>query len=196
MAGAIENNLTMCRASITAVMLIAFCLLHDNEGLADTPDSAPSNTDVFAFEVLNPSMEFAWTTHRIRQKLLARLGVPDGMELKTVPDRTSDWWHAQEKWWYHGGPSLVINSNDYEWLESITIPVNTQIPLPFDLVVGSLRDEIVTALNIDDSGNEASDPISFMSGKPTHIGHSCVTVLIEFDEQGFSRQITWKSGCH
>ena len=163
---------------------------------AQSLESTTSRTDQFAFEVLSPSMEFAWTTHRIRLKLLARLGIPDEMELKTVPDRTSDWWYAQERWAYHGGPTLVINSNDYEWLESISIPVNTQIPLPFDLIVGSTRDEYLSALRIEDTGKKPSDPIRFSSGRPTHVGHSCVSVLIEFDEKGSSERVTWESGCH
>ena len=84
---------------------------------AQVPEQSITRIDRFAFDVLNPSMEFAWTTHRIRWKLLASLGVPDEMELNTVPDRTSDWWYAQERWSYHGGPTLIISSNDYEWLE-------------------------------------------------------------------------------
>jgi hypothetical protein len=163
---------------------------------AQSLESTPSRTDQFAFDVLSPSMEFAWTTHRIRLKLLARLGIPDEMELNTVPDRTSDWWYAQERWAYHGGPTLVINSNDYEWLESISIPVNTQIPLPFDLIVGSTRDEYLSALRIEDTGKKPSDPIRFSAGRPTHVGHSCVSVMIEFDEKGFSKRVTWESGCH
>ena len=186
----------MTRTSILVPLLVATYLLQCNSASADSEAPPQSNSDRFAFEVLNPSMEFVWTTHRIRLKLLARLGIPDEMELKTVPDRTSDWWYAQETWSYHGGPTLVINSNDYEWLESITIPVNTQIPLPFDLVVGSTRKEFVDALKVDDNGKRNSDPIAFMSGKPTNIGHSCVTVVIEFDDQGYSKQITWTSGCH
>lgn len=163
---------------------------------AQTPEQSITLTDRFAFDVLNPSMEFAWTTHRIRLKLLARLGVPDEMDLNTVPDRTSDWWYAQERWSYHGGPTLIINSNDQEWLESISIPVNTQIPLPFGLIVGSTRDEYISALKIEDTGKKPSDPIRFLSSRPTHIGHSCVSVTIEFDEQGFSNRVTWESGCH
>ena len=177
-----------------AIFALAVSLLGDADSRAAEQTYSP--TDKFAFDVLSPSMEFAWTTHRIRLKLLARLGIPDEMELKTVPDRTSDWWYAQERWAYHGGPTLIINSNDYEWLESISIPVNTQIPLPFDLIVGSTRDEYVYALQIEDTGKRPSDPIRFSSGRPTHVGHSCVSVLIEFDEQGFSQRVTWESGCH
>ena len=185
----------MSRAcAILATAIVTGSLLA--AAVAQVPEQTISRTDKFAFDVLSPSMEFAWTTHRIRLKLLARLGVPDEMDLKTVPDRTSDWWYAQERWAYHGGPTLIINSNDYEWLESISIPVNTQIPLPFDLIVGSTRDEYISALQIEDAGKEPSDPIRFFSSRPTHIGHSCVSVLIEFDEQGFSQRVTWESGCH
>lgn len=180
--------------AILATVVVAGSLIGAVGVRASEPTVAP--TDKFAFDVLNPGMEFAWTTHRIRLKLLARLGVPDEMDLKTVPDRTSDWWYAQERWAYHGGPTLIINSNDYEWLERISIPVNTQIPLPFDLIVGSTRDEYLSALQLEDKGKSLSDPISFSSGRPTHVGHSCVTVLIEFDEKGNSQRVTWESGCH
>jgi hypothetical protein len=151
-----------------------------------------SNADRFAFEILDPSMEFVWRSHRIRQKILARLGIPDEMELKTVPERTADFDWAREEWNFIGGPELVLYSNENEWIESISIPVNTQIMLPFGLRVGSSREDFVEKLELDEADHMNSRRIGFQTDLRTTFGPASIYVTIDFDDSGNSTRVTWR----
>ncbi|MEE8304019.1 MAG: hypothetical protein V3S24_16475 [Candidatus Tectomicrobia bacterium] len=161
--------------------------------IADDDTESLTRADRFAFEVLNPSMDFVWRSHRIRQKLLARLGIPDEMELHTQAARTSDQWLAAEIWNYVGGPRLKLYSNDNEWIESITIPINTQIALPFGLYVGAPRSDFLEKLELEVSDDRPSRPIGYETNLRTTFGYVSITVIIEFDENGNSTQVKWTS---
>ena len=160
---------------------------------ANTPEDTPnlSNVDRFAFEILDPSMEFVWRSHRIRQKILSRLGIPDEMELRTEPERTADFFWAREEWNYIGGPKLVLYSNDNEWIESISIPVNSQIALPLGLYVGAPRGEFVEKLELEKTVHTQPRRIGFQSDIRTTFGPVSIYVVIDFDENGNSTQVTW-----
>jgi len=155
----------------------------------DTADLG--NADRFAFEILDPSMEFVWRSHRIRQKILARLGIPDEMELRTVPERTADFDWAREEWNYIGGPKLVLFSNDNEWIESISIPIDSQIALPFGLYVGAPRSEFLEKLDLETTVHTQPRRIGYQSDIRTTFGPVSIRVAIEFDERGKSTRVTW-----
>ncbi len=155
----------------------------------DTADL--SNADRFAFEILDPSMEFVWRSHRIRQKILSRLGIPDEMELRTVPERTADFDWAREEWNYIGGPELVLYSNDNEWIERISIPTNSQIALPFGLYVGAPRSEFLEKLALDKAIHTEPRQIGFQCDLRTTFGPVSIRVTIDFDESENSTRVTW-----
>jgi len=152
-----------------------------------------SKADRFAFEILDPSMEFVWRSHRIRQKILSRLGIPDEMELKTEPERTADFFWAREEWNYIGGPKLVLYSNDNEWIEGISIPVNSQIALPFGLYVGAPKSDFVEKLELKNTIDTQSLRIGFQSNIRTTFGPVSIYVTIKFDEDDKSTQVTWRA---
>ena len=173
-------------------LLICFVVIHGGAATRAADDDAElSRADRFAFEVLDPSMEFVWRSHRIRQKLLARLGIPDEMELKTVPERTADFFWAREEWNFIGGPKLVLYSNDNEWIESISIPVNSQITLPFGLYVGAQRKDFVEKLGLKVAVDSQHSRIVFHSYPRTTFGPVSIAVIIEFDENDKSTRVTW-----
>ena len=149
------------------------------------------NADRFAFEILDPSIEFVRRSHRIRQKILARLGIPDEMELRTVPERTADFYWAREEWNYVGGPELVMYSNDNEWIERISIPINSQIVLPFGLYVGATRSEFMEKLDLETTVQTQPRQIGFQSDIRTTFGPVSIRVAIDFDESGNSTRVTW-----
>jgi len=173
-------------------LLLCFVVFGDAVA-APTSEDTPnlSNADRFAFEVLNPSMEFVWRSHRIRQKILSRLGIPDEMELRTVPERTADFDWAREEWNYIGGPKLVLYSNDNEWIESISIPTNSQIALPLELYVGAPLTEFVEKLDLEKTVHTQPRRIGFQSDIRTTFGHVSIRVVIDFDDNGNSTQVTW-----
>ncbi len=181
-------------ARIMTTLILALAITcSDSSASAEDGNKSMTNADRFAFEVLDPSMEFVWRSHRIRQKLLTRLGIPDEMELKTVPERTADFFWARETWNYIGGPELVLYSNDKEWIERISIPRNTQITLPFGLFVGAARSDFMERLDLKDTGDDQSQTIRFDSNLRTTFGHVSISVTIEFDENGDSTQVNWTS---
>ena len=167
--------------------------------LSGTPISAITSEDIadlssadrFALKVLDPSMEFIWRSHRIRQKILSRLGIPDEMELRTEPERTADFYWAREEWNYIGGPKLILYSNDNEWIESISIPTNSQITLALDLYVGAPRSEFVEKLELGEKAKTESGPIGYQSDLRTPFGPVSIRVAIEFDDNGDSTRVTW-----
>jgi len=180
-------TLTLNRSLLPFVVFLAGSIA--SAASEDTADL--SNADRFAFEILDPSMEFVWRSHRIRQKILARLGIPDEMELRTVPERTADFDWAREEWKYIGGPELVLYSNDNEWIESISIPVNTQIALPFGLYVGASRSEFLEKLALDKAAHTEPRRIGFQSDLRTTFGPVSIYVTIDFDDSGDSTRVTW-----
>ena len=173
-------------------LLLCFVVFGDAFAAPTSEDNPNlSNADRFAFEILDPSMEFVWRSHRIRQKILARLGIPDEMELRTVPERTADFDWAREEWNYIGGPKLVLYSNDNEWIESISIPINSQIALPFGLYVGAPRSEFLEKLDLEATVHTQPRRIGFQSNIRTTFGPVSIRVAIDFDESGKSKQVTW-----
>jgi len=175
-------------------LLVCVVVFHSSAATYAADDVADlSNADRFAFEILDPSMEFVWRDHRIRQKLLARLGIPDEMELRTVSERTADFFWAREEWNYVGGPKLVLYSNDNEWIESISIPVNSQIILPFNLYVGAPRKNFVEKLKLDKAKDRRVPRVTYQSDLRTTFGPVSIAVTIEFDENDNSTQITWQA---
>ena len=173
--------------------LVLFVFLVWNSTASGSEDVAEfTNADRFAFEILDPGMEFVWRSHRIRQKILSRLGIPDEMVLITVPERTADFYWAREEWTFNGGPELVLYSNDNEWIESISIPVNTQLALPFGLYVGASRSEFMKKLALDESIQTEPRRIGYQSDLRTTFGPVSIHVIIDFDDDGNSTRVTWR----
>ncbi len=160
---------------------------------ADAPEESRSKAEIFAIEILNPSIEFVWYSRSLREKLVARLGIPDKMKLTTMSDRMSPAHFACDTWNYELGPELEVCGGNYEWIESFSLPVNTQIPLPLGLLVGYSRKRFLDTLEIDDKGKTLGDPILLQTEYHGSGGSTNIDVRIEFDEKGNSTRITWSS---
>ena len=148
----------------------------------------------FALEMFDPGMRWAYTSNRIRTKILSRWGPPDTMEtsIKSDTEVPPIYW-AEEIWAYEHGPTITIaSSEDGESLRKITLGVNTQINLALGLWPGATRGEFYKKLGIKDDRYVTASSIKFHVEEQTRKGHVSVEVTILFDERDFSERVMWE----